>query len=87
MKYLFLLIIFTLSGCSTTVPVVAKFPQVPNQLLVKCPQLNKVNDDAKMSDVSKTITLNYTEYYNCAVKNDSWIEWYQIQKKIFEGLK
>jgi hypothetical protein len=67
--------------------VVAKFPQVPNQLLVKCPQLNKVNDDAKMSDVSKTITLNYTEYYNCAVKNDSWIEWYQIQKKIFEGLK
>jgi hypothetical protein len=87
MKYLFLLIAFTLSGCSTTVPVTAKFPEVPGHLLIKCPQLNKLNDDAKLSDISKTITINYTEYYTCAVKNDSWIEWYQIQKKIFEGLK
>jgi hypothetical protein len=76
-----------LVGCSTTVPVVAKFPEVPEKLMVKCPQLQKVNDDAKLSDISKTITVNYTEYYTCAVKNDAWIEWYQIQKNIFEGLK
>ena len=76
-----------LVGCSTTVPVVAKFPEVPEKLLVKCPQLQKVNDDAKLSDISKTITVNYTEYYTCAVKNDAWIEWYQVQKIIFEGLK
>ena len=87
MKYLFLLFVLTLTGCSTTVPVVAKFPEVPSHLLIKCPQLNKLHDDAKLSDISKTITINYTEYYTCAVKNDSWIEWYQIQKKIFEGLK
>lgn len=76
-----------LVGCSTTVPVVAKFPEVPEKLLVKCPQLQKVNDDAKLSDISKTITVNYTEYYTCAVKNDAWLEWYQVQKIIFEGLK
>jgi hypothetical protein len=87
MKYLTVLFVALLTGCSTTVPVVAKFPEIPQHLLVKCPQLNKVNDDAKLSDISKTITMNYTEYYTCAVKNDAWIEWYQVQKNIFEGLK
>ena len=87
MKYLTILFVALLTGCSTTVPVVAKFPEVPNYLLVKCPQLNKLEDDAKLSDISKTITMNYTEYYTCAVKNDAWIEWYQVQKNIFEGLK
>ena len=76
-----------LAGCSTTVPVTAKFPAVPNRLLEKCPNLQKLDDDAKLSDVSKTVTLNYTTYYECAVKGDAWIEWYQIQKKIFEELK
>jgi hypothetical protein len=87
MKYLIVLLVALLIGCSTTVPVVAKFPEVPEKLMVKCPQLQKVTDDAKLSDISKTITINYTEYYTCAVKNDAWIEWYQIQKIIFEGLK
>jgi hypothetical protein len=84
---LFLSFAVLLSGCSTTVPVTVKFPEVPQYLLVKCPQLNKVNDDAKLSDVAKTITVNYTEYYSCAMKNDAWIEWYQIQKTISQGLK
>jgi hypothetical protein len=87
MKYLTILFFILLTGCSTTVPIVAKFPEVPAQLLVKCPQLIKVNDDAKLSDITKTIAINYTEYYTCAVKNDAWSEWYQIQKNIFEGLK
>jgi hypothetical protein len=87
MKYLPILFAFLLTGCSTTVPVVAKFPEIPQHLINKCPQLQKVNDDAKLSDITKTITNNYTEYYTCAVKNDAWIEWYQIQKNIFEGLK
>jgi hypothetical protein len=37
MKYLLFLLVLT--GCSTTVPVTAKFPVVPEKLLVKCPQL------------------------------------------------
>ena len=85
MKYLLFALILT--GCSTTVPVTAKFPEVPERLLVKCPQLEKLENEAKLSDISKTITNNYTTYYECAVKNDAWIEWYQIQKHIFESVK
>ena len=75
------------SGCSTTVPVTAKFPNTPENLLVKCPQLEKLSDEVKLSDISKTITANYTTYYECAVKHDAFIEWYNIQKNIFESVK
>jgi hypothetical protein len=87
MKYILIFLAIVLTGCSTTVPVVAKFPDVPKYLLDKCPPLKQLNDDDKLSDISKTITLNYTQYYECSVKNDAWIEWYQVQKHIFEGLK
>jgi hypothetical protein len=76
-----------LSGCSTTVPVTAKFPSTPDRLLVKCPQLEKLEGEVKLSDISKTITVNYTTYYECAVKQDAWIKWYQVQKNIFESVK
>ena len=76
-----------LSGCSTTVPVTAKFPQVPERLLVKCPELEKLGNEVKLSDISKTIAVNYTSYYECAVKHDAFIEWYQVQKNIYESVK
>jgi hypothetical protein len=50
MKYFLFLLILT--GCSTTVPVTAKFPDVPEKLLVKCPQLEKLENEAKLSDIS-----------------------------------
>ena len=87
MKYVLALLVVLMTGCTTTVPVTAKFPEVPQRLLVKCPQLDKLQDDAKLSDVAKTVTVNYSTYYDCAVKNDAWIEWYQIQKHIFESVK
>lgn len=74
-----------LSGCSTVVPVTAKFPEPP-KYTAACPQLQKLNDSAKLSDVSSTINVNYSTYYECAVKVDSWNEWYEIQKRIFEGV-
>jgi hypothetical protein len=33
------------------------------------------------------ITINYNTYYECAIKTDAWIEWYQKQKHIFESVK
>ena len=81
---IFIILAFLATGCSTVVPVTVKFPEVPEQLLVKCPQLDKLGDESKLSDITKTITKNYTTYYECAVKNDSWIEWYKIQKDIFD---
>ena len=86
-KIISCLAILLLTGCSTTVPVVAKFPEVPKHLIVKCPNLEQLNENSTLSGVAKTITINYTTYYECAVKNDAWIEWYQIQKILFEGIK
>jgi hypothetical protein len=83
----FILFVMMLSGCSTTVPVTAKFPEAPKFASEACPQLQKLNNDAKLSDVATTVTINYSTYYECAVKNDAWIEWYQIQKTIFESVK
>ena len=85
MKYLFL--VFMLAGCSTTVPITAKFPEPPKYSLQTCPQLQTLKDGSKLSEVASTVTINYSTYYDCAVKNDAWIEWYQIQKHIFESVK
>jgi len=87
MKYLTCVLLILISGCSTVVPVTAKFPEAPTKLQVKCPQLEKLKDESKLSEVSKTITMNYSTYYECAVKVDSWNEWYQVNKLIFEGIK
>jgi hypothetical protein len=63
------------------------FPEAPGrQAQTACPNLQKLKDDALLSDVSRTITINYSTYYECAVKTDAWIEWYEIQRRIFEGV-
>ena len=85
MKYLLLILLLT--GCSTTIPVTAKFPEAPKYSLQACPQLQLLKEGSKLSDVATTVTINYSTYYECAVKTDAWIEWYQIQKQIFEGIK
>lgn len=79
-----IILAFLATGCSTVVPVTVKFPEAPEQLLVKCPQLDKLGDESKLSDITKTITKNYTTYYECAVKHDAFVEWYKIQKEIFD---
>ncbi len=85
MKTILIIAALMLAGCSTTtVPVKAKFPDIPNKLLEPCPQLQQLKEDAKLSDVSKTVTVNYTTYYECATKHDGIIEWYKVQRIIFE---
>ena len=88
MKLLAISLVFLLNACSTTVPVTAKFPQAPGALVQEpCPDLKKLSDEAKLSDVAKTLTVNYSEYYMCAVKLEAWQRWYREQKVIYEGLK
>jgi hypothetical protein len=87
MKYAVMLALL-LSGCSTVVPVTAKFPEPPGKgAMTGCPALQKLNDGAKLSDVATTVTVNYSTYYECAVKADAWQEWYRIQKIISDGVK
>jgi hypothetical protein len=87
MKYITCFLLLLLTGCSSLVPVKAKFPDVPERIMVKCPQLEKVSETPTLSDVAKTVTNNYTTYYECAVKHDAFVEWYQTQKRIFESVK
>ena len=80
-----LLTTLALSGCSTTVPVTVRFPDAPGRLATTpCPALQKLSDTPNLSDVSRIVSMNYTTYYECSVKTDAWIEWYQVQKQIFE---
>jgi len=88
MKYSIIALSIMLTACASSVPVVTKFPEPPsNAATVRCPNLEKISEEAKLSDIAKTITINYSTYYECAVKADAWQEWYQIQKKIHEDLK
>ena len=83
MKYV--LIALLLAGCSTVVPVTVKFPEPPGKgAVTSCPDLQKLNNGARLSDVANTVTVNYGTYYECAVKVDAWQEWYAIQRIIFE---
>jgi hypothetical protein len=88
-KLLVLLPVFFLSGCVLDSPAVVKmnWPDVPQELLVACPDLETVKDDAQLSDVLDVVTDNYTKYQECQVKVDSWINWYNSQKKINESVK
>lgn len=85
MKYA-LILALVITGC-TTVPVARKFPEVPESIIQKCPELEQLKNDAKLSDVAVSITNNYTLYHQCSSKHNSFIEWYNVQKKIFEEVK
>jgi hypothetical protein len=85
MKYLALSLVILLSACSTVVPVKQKFPEAPQKLMTKCPQLKTIEGDkVTITDMLKVVVENYSAYYQCAVITDSWQEWYQIQKMISE---
>lgn len=86
MKLGALIVAALLSGCSTVVPVKQKFPVAPETLLERCPQLITVPDNQNtITDLLKTVVKNYTTYYECATKHDGMIEWYNVQKEIFNG--
>ena len=85
---LLLIILATCAGC-TTVPVQRSFPDVPKELLEKCPYKLKLvtNDPASIVDLTGVVVENYTTYYECAVKHDAWVDWYNTQKLIFNSVK
>ena len=80
------MIVILLAGCATAVPVTARFPAAPGETYQQaCPDLQKLKDQPQLSEVSRTININYSTYYECAVKLDAWIQWYSAQKLIFES--
>lgn len=88
MKFLLLVIAMLIAGCSTTVSVSRKFPDVPQVLTEKCENLKKIEGDkVAITEMLKVIVHNYTLYYECSTKVEGWNEWYIEQKKIFDSVK
>ena len=90
MRYILIILPFILlvSGCSTTVPVTAKFPKVPEELTQKCEPLKKLEgEQISIVDLHIRVVENYTQYHECALKVEEWNTWYTTQKKIFEEVK
>lgn len=88
MKYIIILTsLLTLTGCMS-VPVKPKFPAVPKSLTEPCAPLNKLdNGTVSIVDYHKVVVENYTLYHECAVKVESWNEWYKEHKKIYDEIK
>jgi hypothetical protein len=87
MKLLTFFFLIIITGC-TTVPGVSKFPQAPDVMMERCPKLKTIDGTAvSIIDFTKTVSENYTTYYECAIKHDGWIEWYESQKRIYEKIK
>jgi hypothetical protein len=82
-----LVVMLTLTACTTPVPLVPRFPDVPEKLTEACPALKLIEGETTtLSTLTKVATENYTTYYQCAAKLDAWKKWYDEQKKIFVDL-
>jgi hypothetical protein len=87
MKYLALILALTLTGCYS-VPIKQKFPEAIPELKEKCPDLKQIEGDkVAITDLLKSVIINYNMYYECSLKNDGWNKWYDEQRKIYESVK
>jgi hypothetical protein len=88
-KILVLLSFVLLAGCNSLAPLTQKtFPNVPDELKVACPDLGQINPDTtKLSEVIGVVTDNFSQYHECRVKVDAWIEWYTNQSTLYNSVK
>jgi hypothetical protein len=85
MKIIFVAALLVLAGC--VAPVKREFPAIPPSLEKPCSPLLEVPKTTKLSEVLKVVTENYALYGACQIKNETWLYWYQKQKKIFDSVK
>ena len=79
---------FLITACSTAVPVTQNFPQAPDMLMEKCPELKTIpGERVTIVEFTRTVSENYTTYHQCAGRTDAWIDWYRQQKKIWEEMQ
>jgi hypothetical protein len=77
----------TLTAC-VSVPVQRSFPKVPPELMASCPPLQVMDPETtRLSNVVQSVVANYGQYQACDSKVDTWIEWYNTQKTIFDSVK
>jgi len=88
-RLLILASIILLTACANTGPKVSmSFPDAPDDLKVACPDLTAIPDNTtKLSDAIGVVGSNYSTYYECKLRVDSWNEWYNNQKQIHDSVK
>ena len=85
---IYIILAFLITACSTAVPLTQSFPQAPAVLKEKCPELKTIQGEkVTIIEFTKTVSENYTTYYQCAGRTDAWIDWYDQQKKIWDETK
>lgn len=86
-KLLVLVPVLLLSAC-VSVPVARHFPDQPETTKESCADLLLVPEGTdKLSEVLRTVLANYGQYQECKIKADTWQEWYNKQKEIFDSVK
>jgi hypothetical protein len=86
--FIFIVLAFLVTACSTAVPLTQNFPDAPDMLKEKCPELKTIQGEkVSIVDFTRVVSENYTTYYQCAGRTDAWIDWYNQQKKIWEDMK
>jgi hypothetical protein len=87
MKLLIAALAVSLTAC-VSVPVERKFPKAPEELMTSCPDLQTIPaGTTQLSVVVEAVVANYGQYQWCQAKTNTWIEWYNRQKEIFDSVK
>jgi hypothetical protein len=85
MKKLLLLSVIFLSACTTVVPVVQKFPELPIELSQTCKPLQTIEGETTtLSKLMETVAKNYGTRHECSAQLEAILEWYNKQKQIFD---
>jgi hypothetical protein len=75
------------TGCMPKPRIAMNFPNVPEQLLTNCEDLDILSEDeTKLSELLLTVNSNYSKSHQCRAKNESWINWYNEQKTIYNSV-
>lgn len=86
MKILAIASLLFLAGCAT--PVQRNFPNIPPSLRSGCEELTLIEQGTdKLSEVLVVVTGNYAKYHECQIKVETWQEWYNTQRDIFNSIK
>jgi hypothetical protein len=88
MKRLIIAILFiSLTSCATHhAPIALKWPDAPAELMEPSEDLITLNpDQTQLSDLIDNANTNYEKYYTLRERYDTWQQWYNQHKQIYQG--
>ena len=81
------LVVVTLAGCaSNKSPTQLNWPDAPAELLAPSEDLIPLApEQTQLSNLLDNANTNYTKYYILKDKYDTWQQWYNNHKQIYQG--